>query len=218
MNRTYFDEELKSLNNEVINMGELILKSFDDTILALKDFDVDKARVVIERDDKIDEKEQEIERLCISTLSRQQPVAKDLRNVLSILKLITDLERIADNCADISEYVIKMQPLEVKLDMSKVVLMATFAKEMLQSTITAYTNLDRDLAMKTVYQDDVVDDYFEEISAEMTNLIKDNKDNVDFCVNILFIIKYLERMADHCTNVCEWISYRVTGEHDSHIG
>lgn len=228
MNRSYFDKELKILNDNVVNMGNVIIKLFEDTIYAMKNCDIEMAKQVMETDEEVNEYEQMIELTCMETLAIQQPVAGDLRNVLSTLKLITDFERIADNCSDICEYIIKIlankDEDEIGYQFTKTniykdtIEMAQCTKNMLKSTLTVFVNQDNKLALKTVNDDDIVDKYFADLIIETQEELKNNSDSIEICTYNLFIIKYLERIADHCTNICEWVSYRITGEHDPHIG
>lgn len=215
--RNRFDMELTKLNKMVIKMANIIETSIDDTIELLETRNMDLANSIIKRDDEIDDTEVEIETECINLICTQQPVASDLRFVTSILKLITDLERIGDNCSDITEYVIRIENNEYKAPVDGLIDMSKKVKEMFTGTIDCYINLNSEKALKIAADDDIVDEYFEEILVKLQNEMKINPQLIETYTCYIFIIKYLERMADHCCNVCEWIAYRVTGKHEGHL-
>lgn len=216
VNRNNFDMELSRLNKMVIEMATLIEVSFDETISLLQSKESGLANSIIQRDDKIDEMEMQIETECIKLIYSQQPVASDLRFVTSILKLVTDLERIGDNCSDISEYILQIEGNH-ETHINDLIQMAKKVKEMFTGTIDCYINLNSEKAIQITKEDDIVDKYFLDILFKLQNAMKENKDLVELCTCYIFIIKYLERMADHCCNICEWIAYRVTGIHDAHM-
>lgn len=217
-NRNRFDIELAKLNKSVIKMGNLIEISFNETIKLLETKDLKLANNIIERDDEIDQMEVEIEADCIKLIYSQQPVASDLRFVTSILKLITDLERIGDNCSDIAEYVIRIENNQSPpIIVENLIDMAHKTEEMFKGTIDSYINLNSEKALKIAADDDIVDEYFEKILVKIQKDMEITPDLIENYTCYIFIIKYLERMADHCCNVCEWIAYRVTGKHDPHI-
>lgn len=217
INRSNFDIELSKLNKMVIEMANLIEISFNETINLLNADNNDLADSIIKRDDLIDEMEGKIESECIKLIYSQQPVASDLRFVASILKLITDLERIGDNCSDISEYVLKINGNKHKVPIKDLISMSKKVKEMFSSTIDCYINLDSERAKEITKDDDIVDEYFKNILIMLQNTIKADSQLIEVCTYYILIIKYLERMADHCCNICEWIAYRVTGIHDAHM-
>ncbi|MFV0502635.1 MAG: phosphate signaling complex protein PhoU [Lachnospirales bacterium] len=208
MNRKTFHKELIDLNNMVIRMASYVISSFEDTAKLLEEYDEEFAKIIIIGDDRIDKLEEEIENECIKLISTQQPVARDLRQVASILKLVTDLERIGDNCVDIAEYVLKMGKV---INIPRLKEMFDLVQEIFKDTVNSYIKLDMEKALYTIKKDDLVDEMFEEI----TNNFKNNMSSSE--VEYLFIIKYLEKIADHCCNICEWIAYRVTGVIDGHL-
>lgn len=210
--RQKFIAQLNDLNNNVIKMGSILEVSTNEVILALKNIDVKRAEDIIKRDDEIDLLEQQIERECINIIAKQQPLATDLRKITSIMKIITDIERIADQCADISEYIIKLSKLP-KMDVpSNVLDMIEEVKRMVGDTIDSFVNEDIVKAGTVIKEDDIVDNYFETITKELVVIMKENKEYVPQCVYYLMIIKYLERMADHSTNIAEWIIFIITGD------
>ena len=212
MMRQSFIAQLEDLNHSVIKMGSLLELSINEMIVALANIDVEKAKKIIARDDDIDLLEQKIERECINILAKQQPLASDLRKITSIMKIITDIERIADQCADISEYIIRLGNLpkiKAPLHLSE---MIGAMKKMVIDTIDSFVEGNLEKSAKVINSDDVVDDYFEEISAKLSQMMQADPNVVPQGVCYIMIVKYLERMADHATNIAEWIAYIITGD------
>lgn len=209
--RSEYDKELKELHKSLLKMGSYIEQSMDDTMEAFEKQNVKLAQEVIERDDIIDSMETAIETECLLLIARQQPIAGDLRMIASILKIITDLERIADQCADISEFTIKLAERSYIHFIDEILDMANQVKKMIKQTIDTYVALDVQKAISTAKEDDIVDNYFEEIVTKTQQLMKEDPEFIEQGTNFIFIAKYLERMADHATNICEWVAYRVTG-------
>lgn len=211
MTRHLFMQELRELNQHVIRMGSLLEQSINDVIVALEKLDASLAGEIIKNDDAIDDLEHQIERECITMIAKQQPLASDLRKVTSIMKIVTDVERIADHCADISEYIIVLSGQNNVIPPKNLKEMVNVMKSMVIETIDSFVEVDRDKANEVIAKDDIVDDYFASISNELTEIMQGNKDAIPACVSYLMIIKYLERMADHATNIAEWIEYIITG-------
>ncbi|WP_341878027.1 phosphate signaling complex protein PhoU [Defluviitalea saccharophila] len=210
--RYEFEKELTKMHKQLLKMGALIEQSIDDTIEAMKNQDIALARKVIQRDDEIDLMEISMETECIMLVTRQQPIASDLRLITSVLKIVTDLERIADHCADISEYVIRLSNEPYKKPLEHIPMMAQQVKKMVKDTIDSYVEKNIEKARKVIDDDDIVDKYFEDIVKEIQDLMKIQEDFIIQGTYFIFIIKYLERMADHATNICEWIEYNITGK------
>ena len=214
--RSLFQNELADLHKDVLKMGTALETTIDRLLFAFVRRDTHVLQEVIDRDDIIDQLEFDIEKKCIGIILQQQPVAVDLRNVTSILKLITDIERIADHCTDIAEYLKKILLLNEKeyaYDITEILKMAKRVKAMVSETIDAYVNLDIQKAVEISVSDDEVDAYFTDIAEDLKSKMKLSSEFVEEGVKFLYIVKYLERMADHATNICEWVVYRVTGEH-----
>lgn len=211
MTRHLFMQELRELNQDVIRMGSLLEQSINDVIVALEKLDASLAHKIIKNDDAIDDLEHQIEKECITMIAKQQPLASDLRKVTSIMKIVTDVERIADHCADISEYIIVLSGQNNVIPPKNLKEMVNVMKSMVIETIDSFVEVDRDKANEVIGKDDIVDDYFASISNELTEIMQKNKDAIPACVSYLMIIKYLERMADHATNIAEWIEYIITG-------
>lgn len=212
--RHSFDQGLEELHVDLIKMGSLVEESIDNTIRALKKQDVELAREIFRNDDVIDDFEKRIEKKCMNLIARQQPLAKDLRTISAALKIITDMERIADASADIAELTIRMSGKRYIKPLIDIPKMAELAKIMVNKSIDAYVKQDIKLAEEVCASDDEVDDLFNKIVLELINMMRNDTANIEQGIDFMFIAKYLERMADHATNIGEWVVFNVTGEHD----
>lgn len=211
--RYEFEKEINELHKNLIKMGAVVEKSIDDMIRALINQDVVLAEEIIKRDDVIDEMEQIIEKECILMIARQQPIASDLRDIASILKIVTDLERIADHCEDISRYTIKLSQEKYVKPLNNIPKMAQKVKEMVSMVIDSTIRKDVELAEKVYHLDDEIDELFRLNVEELQSYMEQDGTVIRQCVDFMFITKYLERMGDHATNIAEWIKYNVTGNH-----
>ena len=210
--RNSFDEQLKELNRELIEMGSLCEQIISGAIDALLKNSDEQRRLVDSIDGSIDRKERDIEALCMRLLLRQQPVARDLRLISSALKMISDMERIGDQAADISQITVFMQGRS--LPISHIEAMARRSAEMVTCAIDSFVRRDLEKARSVYRMDDAVDDLFIEIKQEIVRLLKNNEDG-ELCLDYLMIAKYLERIGDHAVNVAEWVDYAITGSHDA---
>ena len=211
--RNGFDKQLKELNTELIRMGSLIEQAIEMAISALVRQDVNKAEDTINFDDQIDEQEKKIEGLCLKLLLQQQPVAKDLRLISAALKMITDMERIGDQAADISEIttLLAKEPYVKKLEhLEKMAKETTY---MVIKSVEAFVNRDLKMAHDVIAHDDIIDQLFSEVKAELIQLINENAENGEQATDLLMIAKYFERIGDHATNIAEWVIFAITGEH-----
>lgn len=213
--RNNYNIQLKKLNDEMIEMGSMIEKVIEDAIHALVSQDGVLARQVIERDDEIDQQERNIETLCFKLLLMEQPVATDLRQVSSALKMVTDMERIGDHASDISELTIQMAGTPYIKKLENIQQMAKESMQMLVNSIEAFVELDLEKAKQVIKQDDVVDALFVTIKNELIQLIHKNADDGEQETDLLMVAKYLERIGDHATNISEWVIYYITGEYVS---
>lgn len=211
--RNRFDAQLALLNEEMQEMGCLIVDSIQAATRALINQDVEAAKSAIAADREVDQKEKEIESLCLKLLLQQQPVAKDLRHISAALKMITDMERIGDQAADISGIVIYLaaQPYMKKLE--HLPQMAEKAIHMVRGSLDAYVRRDLDLALKVMDMDDAIDDLFDVIKEELIHLIRLDAKNGSQAIDLLMIAKYFERIGDHAQNIAEWVEYAITGRH-----
>lgn len=212
--RHSFDRGLDELHLDLIKMGSLVEESIDKTILALKNQDVELAKKIFRDDDIIDDFERVIEKKCMNLIARQQPLAKDLRAISTALKIITDMERIADASADIAELTIRMADKKYIKPLIDIPIMASLAKVMVNKSIDAYVRQDVKLAQEVCASDDEVDELFNKIVMELADFIRNDPTATEQCIDFMFIAKYLERMADHATNIGEWVVFNVTGEHE----
>lgn len=209
--RNKFEEQLEQLNIELIEMGSLCEQRISDAIKAMTTHNMELAKMVMEKDSEIDHKEREIESLCLKMLLQQQPVARDLRLISSALKMITDMERIGDQAADIAE-IVSMANISVE-DLSNIVGMGEATMKMVTDSIDAYVRKDLELAKRVIDYDDVVDDYFVKIKKELIYFISNSESDGEFAVDLLMIAKYFERIGDHATNIAEWVEFSITGKH-----
>lgn len=209
--RNKFDEQLELLNIQLIEMGSMCEQTISSAINALTTHDVEAAKKVMEKDSEIDNKEREIESLCLKMLLKQQPVAKDLRQISSALKMITDMERIGDQAADIAE-IVTVANISVD-NLSDIVGMGEATMKMVTESIDAYVRRDLELAKRVIDYDDVVDDYFDKIKNELIEFISKNTSDGEFAIDLLMIAKYFERIGDHATNIAEWVEFSITGKH-----
>lgn len=216
--RNRFDEQLEQLNNSLIEMGAIVEKAIGDATRALVEQDAALAQEVIAFDDEIDEKENEVESLCLKILLQQQPVARDLRLVSAVLKITTDLERIGDHAADISEITLLLADKPFIKKLEHIPQMAAACMKMVTKSIDAYVKKDMSLAQEVIAYDDTVDNLFNNVKEELVELIKESPANSDQAIDLIMIAKYFERIGDHAVNVAEWIVFSLTGTHkDSKI-
>lgn len=210
--RNKFDEQLIELNNDLISMGALCESGIASAVKALLTSDTKLAEYAINVEKDIDEKERSIEHLCMKLLLEQQPVAKDLRLVSAALKMVTDMERIGDQAADIAELV-KHTDMSQSENNSHISQMAKATIKMVTLSIDAFVKHDLALAKEVIESDNIVDDLFVKIKTDLISLIYDNKSNGEVALDILMIAKYLERIGDHATNIAEWVVFSITGKH-----
>ena len=211
--RSRYDEELKNLHGALIDMGAMIESAISGAITALENRDIQKAKDIIAYDEEIDAQERLIEEMCMKLLLRQQPVARDLRMISTALKLITDMERIGDHAADISELAIMLRDLP-QMNSASLREMAVQTSTMLISSVEAYVEQDEEKARAVIRQDDVVDDLFVTVKSEMIEAIRQNSDFSEAAADLLMAAKYFERIGDHATNIAEWTVYAFTGRHE----
>ncbi|HZK00381.1 MAG TPA: phosphate signaling complex protein PhoU [Tissierellaceae bacterium] len=211
--RSYFDDELDILNNELIKMGSLVEDSIQGAVNSLLSKDRELAKNIIEQDDQIDAMEKSIENRCMQLLLRQHPVAGDLRLISSILKMITDLERIGDQAEDIAEISLLLADEKLIKELTHIPQMGEATIKMLNNSIDAFVNRNKELAYEVIAFDDVVDDLFDTIKDELIELINKDINTGEQAINLIMIAKYLERIGDHAQNVAEWVLYAIIGDH-----
>ena len=212
--RNRFDEQLEKLNAELITMGALCEQAITIAINALlygNDDDKVQFNKVHETEREIDQKERDIENLCMRLLLQQQPVAGDLRKISSALKMISDMERIGDHAADISEIELMLENLPT-LSCAPIRQMATETSVMLIKSLEAFAQRDEEKANWVIGRDDVVDDLFDTVKSELIEAIRQNADNGEAATDLLMAAKYFERIGDHATNIAQWAIFSITGE------
>lgn len=207
--RSKFDEQLKNLNEEMIQMGIMIENNIQKAIDALVNSNIELAKEIMEKDVTIDKKQRDIEGICFNLLIQQQPVAKDLRAITAAMKMVTDMERIGDHAADISEITIMLAGTKSIKDYGTIIKMASEASVMLIDSIDAFTEKNETKAKAVIEHDDIVDDLFNEVKKELIELIKNNPKRGEEEIDMLMIAKYLERIGDHATNIAEWVIYSL---------
>ena len=211
--RNRFDRQLEELNDELIEMGTMIEKAIETAAKALISQDSELAKTVIEGDEQVDRQERIIENLCLKLLLQQQPVAKDLRLISSALKMITDMERIGDQAADISELTIILSEAKYIKKLEHIQQMAKETMVMLVESIDAFVNKDMLKAQSVIDADDKVDELFAEVKKELIKMIHEDINCGEQASDLLMIAKYFERIGVHTTNIAEWVIFSITGEH-----
>ena len=210
--RNKFDSQLEKLNLELITMGSLCEDAISASVKGFLDDDDALCRKAVETEDEINRKERDIESICMKLLLEQQPVARDLRVISSALKMISDMERIGDQAYDIAEIAKFVKDSNVK---SKIHIkdMAAAATKMVTDSVDSFVKKDVELARAVMAYDDKVDNLFNCVKDELVLLITEDKANGEFCIDLLMIAKYLERIGDHAVNIAEWVEYSITGTH-----
>lgn len=209
--RNKFDEQLHLLEEQLTHMGELCETAIAKATQALKDGSIEQAKIIISEDEEIDQIEKDIERLCLKLLLQQQPVASDLRLISSVLKMITDIERIGDQASDIAEIVTFLSGACGHNKHIEEMAQATI--KMVTDSLDAFVRRDLSLAWSVIEYDDVVDNLFTECKKDLIAEIAQNPDDGERVLDILMIAKYLERIGDHATNIAEWVEFSITGTH-----
>ncbi len=210
--RNKFDEQLLHLNQKMIEMGAMCERYIALAANCLLNGDTKGAEEIITHGHEIDEMEREIESICLKLLLQQQPVAKDLRQISAALKMITDMERIGDQAEDIAE-IIPFLGGRTGKELADFKPMAEATCKMVTDSIDAFVKNDLELAKSVLLQDDIVDDLFVKVKANLIDMISDNTADGEYAVDLLMIAKYFERIGDHATNIAEWVEFSVTGVH-----
>ncbi len=208
-----FEKQLNTLNQQMVQMGSMVEQSIEMAVSALVTKDSEKAHNVIEYAADVSNQERQIEGMCMKLLLCQQPVASDLRMISSALKMITDMERIAVQSAEISELTVRMEETPYIKKLEHVQQMAKETILMVVKSIDAFVDKDLELAQEVISMDDVVDDLFIKIKQELIGLINQDASNGEQATDLLMIGKYFERIGDHAVNIAQWVTFSITGEH-----
>ena len=208
--RSKFDRQLDKLNRELIEMGALCENAIDCAIRALLNHDKETADETLSIEEEINQIEKAIEGLCLKLLLQQQPVATDLRVVSAAMKMISDMERIGDQAADIAEITrfLQLAPLRKVIPVDK---MANEAVRMVTNAIDSFIKRDLTLAGRVIESDDIIDDLFVSIRKYLVEYITKNPEKSENCLDMLMIAKYFERIGDHAANIAEWVEFSITG-------
>ena len=209
--REKFDKQLSELKSELNHMGSIVEQAIEMAISALVTQDVEKARKTMQLTEEIVHKERAIEGTCFHLLAMQQPVAKDLRMISSAMKMVTDIERIGVQAADIAEISIMMAD---KTYIKKLEHLQEMAKEtiiMVIKSLEAFVVMDKKLAIEVIASDDIVDNLFNTVKNELIRLIHENPENGEQATDLLMVAKYSERIGDHAVNIAEWVIFSISG-------
>ncbi|MBR6585390.1 MAG: phosphate signaling complex protein PhoU [Firmicutes bacterium] len=212
MVRNRFDQQLENLNNELVTMGALCEDAITSAIRALFEKNMEMAAKARETERQIDQMEKDIESMCMRLLLQQHPVARDLRVISSALKMISDMERIGDQAADIAEISKYLMETEIP-DAIHLRRMSDYAAGMVTRSINSFVNQDLDMARQVILDDDEVDSDFELIRENLIQAVRERTVDGEFLLDVLMIAKYIERVGDHATNLAEWVVYSITGAH-----
>lgn len=209
----HFDKQLKTLDQNMIEMGGLLEESIANTAKALTNHDPELAKTTRNAAKAIDDKEREIELLCFKLLM-QQPLAGDFRQVSSAMKMITDMERIGDQCEDICKLISELDQLDSEWKFNRITKMAEATIDMVNMAVESFVNKDLELANKVIDSDKIVNDLFREIKMGIIEGIRSERFEGHVAVDFLMIAKYFERIGDHAVNIAEWVIYAITGIHN----
>jgi phosphate transport system protein len=211
--RTKFDSELDNLKLNLIKMSDLVIKNIHDALHSFLDRNTELAEQIIKDDKLVNDFEYAIEKECMRIILREQPVAKDLRLITAVLKMITDLERIGDHAADISKLTVFMEKTNNPFHVKQTRLMVDVCEDMIRLALDSFVNTDMKMAQEVIDKDDIVDDYFEEIKNVVAEAIRESKIEADYAIYLMMVAKYIERIGDHAVNLAEWVIFSTTGEH-----
>ena len=209
--RIIYMEELEKLKNSVEEMGMAVENSFDRLLTAVDNRDKELDKEIIHDDRFINDMERNIEARCLSLITKQQPIASDLRMVSSALKVVTDIERIGDQTADIAELLIRLKDSNLDLFSRHIIGMLQVTKEIVHDAVDAFVKRDSEAARIVIKHDDVVDELFNKVKSDLVELLQGGNADIDACVDVLMIAKYLERIGDHATNIAEWEIFQESG-------
>lgn len=211
--RILFEQELEMLKAKVTEMGERAEISYDRLVYAVKGNDRETMKQLLDNDRQMIDMQRSIEEKCLTLLTKQQPVAKDLRLVSSALKVVTDIERVGDHVSDIAELYLRMGNIYSEGEYERILAeMMEEAKNMLHEAVEAFVEGDEDAARKVIAHDDVVDEQFNRVKERMMNAIKLQDLDADKVVDYLMVAKYLEKIGDHAVNIGEWTIFLITGD------
>lgn len=208
-----FEQQVVKLHEELRQLGDLVCESIDMAIMSFKKYDLSMAKKVVENDQQIDNAEKLVEDRALKMLLKNDLSTDELRMISTVLKVITDMERIGDQAADIAEILLYYKKGPMKSDLSQVFYMSELARDMVKMSIDGFTNYSLGTALRVIKSDDAVDNMFSEIRDTVIDKLVKNRGLADEVVDIIMIIKYLERIGDHATNIGGWTIFSKTGKH-----
>ena len=211
--RNKFEQELDELNRDLVRMGGMIETAISKAMQAIRDKDSQLAKEVVEADHEVDAMELAIERKSLHILLSEQPVARDLRAISTALKMITDMERICDQAADIAEIVIWFNGRDYVGNTTQLLQMARKCVVMVTRSIDAFVASDLELAHQIIEMDDEVDRMYIDLKNQIVEIIREEGENSEEAIDFLMIAKYLEKIGDHAENIADWVVFNITGEH-----
>lgn len=209
--RTNFIEELNQLSRSLREMTDSVEKTYAALFAAQEQQDQGEIERIAASEKKFGNMQRTIESRCLSLITRQQPIAGDLRVVTATLKVVTDIDRIGDHVTDMAESILRLQLADLAVYSAHLPAMIKSAGEMLHAAIEAFFGRDRDAAAKVIAEDDFVDDLFNKVKDDLITLLRNESKDADECVDVLMIAKYLEKIGDHAENIGEWEIFQETG-------
>jgi len=211
--RNQFDSELDNLKLNLIKMSDLVIKNIHEALHSFLEMNTELAEQIIKDDKDVNNFEYAIEKECMRIILREQPVAKDLRLITAVLKMITDLERIGDHAADISKLSVFMEKTSKPFKLKQTKMMVDVCEDMIRLALDSFVNKDMQMAQEVIDKDDIVDNYFEEIKNMVAEAIRERNIEADYAIYLMMVAKYIERIGDHAVNLAEWVIFSITGEH-----
>lgn len=210
--RILFEQELEELKENVATMSLQVETTYTALFEALENKDENKIRKIMESDRMVSDMERNIESKCLALITKQQPIARDLRTVSASLKVVTDIERVGDHVSDIAELLLRlrMEPLDSYSE--HLVPMMNATREMVHASVVAFVGRDEQSAHEVIKGDDVVDSLFNKVKEDLIEYLKKETKNVDECIDVLMIAKYFEKIGDHAVNISEWELFQETGD------
>ena len=212
MSRKAFDKSLHNMHNALLRMGSKVEKQLRTSVESLEKKDIELAKQVIKEDDQIDNMQKEIENMCIGLIAMEHPLASDLRDVFSGIKIATDLERMGDHAVDIAKITKRITVGNETEIMSDLVNMTSIVIEMIKGCLDAYIEKNLDKCYEVANKDNQVDDIYKKVFKDIFAAMEKDKSFINDHSQFLFVCKYLERLGDRCTNICESTIYLITGK------
>ena len=209
--RITFEHALEELKAALEEMGGQVESTYDRLFLAIGAGDKNTVRNILREDRTINDMEKSIESRCLSLITRQQPIARDLRVISATLKIVTDLERAGDHVADIAELALRFENTDIFKYSTHLAAMADAAKEQIHAAVTCFLERDMEAAEEVIKGDDIIDDLFNKVKMDIICYLREGQFPADECIDIMMIAKYLEKIGDHANNIAEWERFQETG-------